>query len=104
MFADRILVSIIHVRACLVYLDANFMGIGWSHLHLLNGERLPRFPGHSCLALDHLRAKYSSEESRWVGCSWCVAAPAGCTVELTFELSEFMEAPESCSTSTPLTL
>lgn len=43
------------------YLDADFMGIGWSHLHLLDGKRLPRLPGHSCLALDHLRAESSSE-------------------------------------------
>lgn len=96
---DRILINIIHVRVCLDYLDADFMGIGWSHLHLLDGKRLPRLPGHSCLALDHLRAESSSEWSQWVGwlCAVCVAvcvtAPAGCTVQLNFELSEFVQRP-----------
>jgi len=41
----------------LVYLDANFMGFGWSYLHLLNGKRLPSLPGNSCLALNDLNAK-----------------------------------------------
>lgn len=43
----------------LVYLDADFMGLGWCYLHLLDGKRLPRFPGNSCLALDHLRTKHN---------------------------------------------
>ena len=41
----------------MVYLDANFMGLWWGHLHLFDGERLPGFPGNSCLALDDLKAK-----------------------------------------------
>lgn len=38
-------------------LDADLMGLGRGHLHILDGQRPPRLPRNSCLASDHLRKK-----------------------------------------------
>lgn len=40
-----------------IHLNANFMSLGWSYLHLLDTQRLPCFPCNSCLALDHLHRR-----------------------------------------------
>lgn len=33
------------------------MGLRWGHFHILDGQRLPRLPRNSGLAIDHLREK-----------------------------------------------
>lgn len=36
--------------------NADFMGLRWGHLHILNDQRMAMFPSNGCPALDHLKS------------------------------------------------